>query len=164
MNTEAETCTGISSAAGLLDSMSVYTMRERVEGARAALTEAGLPLDESLFRDGVRDPETAAATVAEMLAWPDPPTAFFCTNNRITVGALQELCRRGDQAALLGFDDFELSHLMPRPLTVIAYDPSELGRLAADRLFARIEGDQSWPTTTIVPTQLIERGLNHGRT
>ena len=48
---------------------------------------------------------------------------------------------------------------MPRPLTLIAYDPRELGRLAADRLFARIEGDKSWPTTTIVPTQLIERGL-----
>ncbi len=78
----------------------------------------------------------------------------------ITVGALQELCRRGDDAALLGFDDFELSHLMPRPLTLIAYDPRELGRLAADRLFAPDRsGDKSWPTTTIVPTQLIERGL-----
>ena len=143
----------------LLDSLNVYTMRERLAGAQDEFAAADLRYDEALIRDGVKSPDDAARVVGEMLDLADPPTAFFCTNNRITVGALQELCRRGDDAALLGFDDFELSHLMPRPLTLIAYDPRELGRLAADRLFARIDGDQSWPTTTIVPTQLIERGL-----
>jgi len=143
----------------LLDSLNVYTMRERLAGAQDEFAAADLRYDEALIRDGVKRPDDAARVVGEMLDLADPPTAFFCTNNRLTVGALQELCRRGDDAALLGFDDFELSHLMPRPLTLIAYDPRELGRLAADRLFARIEGDKSWPTTTIVPTQLIERGL-----
>jgi LacI family transcriptional regulator len=143
----------------LLDSLNVYTMRERLTGAQDEFAAADLRYDEALIRDGVKSPDDAARVVGEMLDLADPPTAFFCTNNRLTVGALQELCRRGDDAALLGFDDFELSHLMPRPLTLIAYDPRELGRLAADRLFARIEGDKSWPTTTIVPTQLIERGL-----
>jgi len=143
----------------LLDSLNVYTMRERLAGAQDEFAAADLRYDEALIRDGVKSPDDAARVVGEMLDLADPPTAFFCTNNRLTVGALQELCRRGDDAALLGFDDFELSHLMPRPLTLIAYDPRELGRLAADRLFARIEGDKSWPTTTIVPTQLIERGL-----
>jgi LacI family transcriptional regulator len=144
----------------LLDSLNVYTMRERLSGAQDEFAAAGLRYDDALIRDGVKTPDDAARVVGAMLDLADPPTAFFCTNNRITVGALQQLCRRGDQAALLGFDDFELSHLMPRPLTVISYDASELGRLAADRLFARIEGDQSWPTTTIVPTRLIDRGLN----
>jgi LacI family transcriptional regulator len=139
----------------LLDSLSVYTMRERLAGARA---EAGALFDEALVREGVRSPQDAGRVVAELLGRPDPPTAFFTTNNRITVGALQELHRRGSDAALLGFDDFELSHLMPRPLTVIAYDPKDLGRLAADRLFQRIGGDQSWPATTILPTVLMDRG------
>lgn len=143
----------------LLDSLTVYTMRERLAGARAELATAGIEWDPALLRDGVRNPEDAAKAVAELLAQPDPPTAFFCTNNRITVGAVQELHRRDCAAALLGFDDFELSHLMPRPITLISYDPRELGRLAANRLFQRIGGDQSWPATTILPTQLIERGL-----
>src|SRR5215475_7762681 len=143
----------------LLDSLTVYTMRERLAGARDEFAEAGLPYDEALVRDGIKGPDDAARVVGEMLDMADPPTAFFATNNRITVGALQELCRRADDAALLGFDDFELSHLMPRPLTVIAYDTREFARLAVDRLFARIAGDQSWPTTTVVPTQLVDRGL-----
>jgi LacI family transcriptional regulator len=140
----------------LLDSLRVYTMQERLAGARA---EMGPAYDAALVREGVKGPEDAARVVAEMLALDDPPTAFFATNNRITVGALQELHRRGSDAALLGFDDFELSHLMPRPVTLIAYDVRELGRLAADRLFARIAGDESPPATTVVPTHLIERGI-----
>jgi len=125
----------------LLDSLSVYTMRERLAGARDALADAGVPGDEDL------------------LDRPDPPTAFFATNNRIAVGALQELWRRGSDAALVGFDDFELSHLMPRPLTLIGYDPRELARTATELLFRRIGGDRSEPTTTVLPTRLVDRGI-----
>lgn len=141
----------------LLDSLDVYTMRERLIGARDELTFAGIGSDAALVQDRVKSPEDAARVIASMLDTADPPTAFFCTNNRITVGAIQELHRRGSNAHLVGFDDFELSHLMPRPLTVIAYDQRELARLAVDKLFARISGDQSEVTTTIVPTTLIER-------
>ncbi len=143
----------------LIDSLNVYTMHERLTGALAEFSAAGVRYDEALVRDAVKGPDDAARVIAEMLVLADPPTAFFCTNNRITVGALQELYRRGSDAALLGFDDFELSHLMPRPLTVIAYDARELGRIAAELLFKRIGGDASWPTTTIVPTHLVERGI-----
>jgi len=143
----------------LLDSLAVYTMRERLAGAQDALGAAGLPYDEGLVRDDIRDPEAAAGVVGEMLGRDDPPTAFFATNNRIAVGALQELWRRGDDAELLGFDDFELAHLMPRPLTCVAYDARQLARTAVDLLFRRIEGDKSWPATTVLPTWFVERGI-----
>lgn len=143
----------------LLDSMAVYTMRERVAGAQEALAAAGVPYDASLLRDGVHDPAGAARTAGELLDRPDPPTAFFSTNNRITVGIVRELWRRGSDAALLGFDDFELSHLMPRPLTVVGYDVWDYGRRAAQLLFRRIDGDRSWPVTEVLPTRLLARGL-----
>jgi DNA-binding LacI/PurR family transcriptional regulator len=38
------------------------------------------------------------------------------------------------------------------PLTVIAYDAREFGRQAAGLLFGRIDGDRSWPSTTVLPT------------
>jgi LacI family transcriptional regulator len=144
----------------LLDSVAVYTMRERLAGVVDALGAAGLRYDEDLVRDGVKTPEDAASAVADLLGLADPPTAFFSTNNRITVGALQELWRRGSDAALTGFDDFELSYLMPRPLTVIAYDPRELARQAALLLFRRIAGDTSRPATTVLPTTLVARGIH----
>jgi LacI family transcriptional regulator len=138
--------------AALLDSTSVYTMRERVLGAREALP--GLTVHE-----GVRDPETAATVAGALLDAPEPPTAFFGTNNRITVGILGELHRRRSPAAVVGFDDFELSHLMPRPFTVISYDARALGRQAAQLLFRRVAGDRSEPSTTTLETRLVERGL-----
>jgi LacI family transcriptional regulator len=147
----------------LLDSLSTYTMSQRLAGAQSALAVAGVRFDESLVREGVKTPGNAARAVEDMLAYTDPPTAFFCLNNRITVGALHELWRRGSEAGLVGFDDFELSHLMPRPFSVITYDPGELARVATQQLFRRIGGDDSWPSTTVLPTHLVERGLPHGR-
>ena len=143
----------------LLDSLAVYTMRERLAGAQAALAVAGVRYDDALVRDEVRTPADAARAVGEMLDRADPPTAFFCLNNRITVGAIEELWRRGSDAGLAGFDDFEFSHLMPRPFTVVAHDPRELARTATEQLFRRIAGDESWPLSQILPTHLVERGL-----
>jgi len=135
----------------LFDSLRVYTMKERVEGAQEA--------SPVVVQGGVRDPDTAARVVGEMLDAADPPTAFFSTNNRITVGIVGELWRRGSDAALVGFDDFELSHLMPRPLTVISYDTGALGREAAQLLFSRIDGSRSGPRLVTLPTRLLQRGL-----
>jgi LacI family transcriptional regulator, galactose operon repressor len=140
------------------DSTAIYTARERLAGVRAALTDAAVPYDDSLVRVGVAHSDEAAKAIAAMLDRADPPTAFFTGHSRITVGAIGELCRRGHCAALLGFGDFELAELMPRPLTVIAYDPADLGRTAATRLFARIAGDESWPAETVLQTRLIDRG------
>jgi len=139
----------------LLDSNDIYTMRERLAGAREALAKGQI-----LVRDGVRDPASAAQATGELLDQPDPPTAFFTLNNRLTVGALHELWRRGSDAALVGFDDFELSHLMPRPLTVVGYDLREYARTAAELLFERIHGGQTPPRTVVLPTHLLERGLS----
>ena len=45
------------------------------------------------------------------------PTAFFCLNNRITVGALAGAVRTAATTpGLVGFDDFEFAHLMPPPV------------------------------------------------
>ena len=40
----------------------------------------------------------------------------------------------------------------------MAQDPLGMGRLAAERLFRRLDGDRSEATTSVVPTRLIERG------
>ncbi len=142
----------------LLDSIGVYTMRERLDGAQDALAAAGVGYETRLVRDGIRDPVGAAAAVADMLDRPDPPTGFFSLNNRITLGVVEELWRRRSDAALVGFDDFEVAHLVPRPLTVIAYDTRALARTAAELLFQRVSGNPSWPRTIVLPTELVERG------
>jgi LacI family transcriptional regulator len=50
---------------------------------------------------------------------------------------------------VVSFDDFELSELMPVPVTVIDHDARLLGREAATLLFARLEGTAEAGATTV---------------
>jgi LacI family transcriptional regulator len=143
----------------LVDSPTIYTARQRLDGVRIAFAAAGLTLDDGLVRDGLHDPRRAAEAVAALLDGANPPGAFFCGNNRITIGALTELIRRDVRADLVGFDDFEASALMPRGFMVVTYDNRELGRRGAELLFQRIDGSRVRPVRTVLPTRLEARGI-----
>ena len=63
-----------------------------------------------------------------------------------------------DSIGHIGFDDVALSDLLAPALTVIAQDPYELGRAAAEVLFERLDGDTSPPRRVVLPTRLVPRG------
>ena len=59
---------------------------------------------------------------------------------------------------MVGFDDFPLADMLSPGITVIAQDIETMGKLAAEILFRRLDGDESPTRTVTVPTRLIERG------
>jgi LacI family transcriptional regulator len=63
-----------------------------------------------------------------------------------------------ERVALIGFDDIVLADLVRPAITVMAQDPARLGTLAAERIFARLDGDISSVQTVVVPANLIARG------
>jgi LacI family transcriptional regulator len=140
------------------DAQGIFTTKERLRGYRRTLARAGLPTDGSLIRLGAHDAESAATAVQELLSLPDPPTAIFAGNNRITVGVLRVLGRNGYRLALVGFDDVELGEMLAVPVTVVAYDAAELGRRAAGLLADRLAGDERRPQRVVLPTTLVVRG------
>ena len=139
------------------DTLAIPTASARYDGYRAALTEAGIADDPTLVRLGVHDADGAEAAVRELLAVADPPTALFTGNNRLTTGALQALSA-GPRVALVAFDDLELGELLDPPLTVVSYDPAELGRRAAQLLLRRLDGDASPAQRIVLQTELVVRG------
>jgi LacI family transcriptional regulator, galactose operon repressor len=60
--------------------------------------------------------------------------------------------------ALMGFDDFPLADLLDPGVSVVAQDPTAIGRSAAELLFARLDDDRRAPQHVVVPTRLIARG------
>jgi LacI family transcriptional regulator len=137
----------------------LYTGAERFRGYWAAYEEAGLVPREQWIRRGPDDVPAAAEAAREVLGSPTPPTALFCTNNRITLGAYREIRRLGAATALAGFDDFELADLLDRPITVVSYDAHEVGRRAARMLLDRIErGTEEPARRTVVPTTVVRHG------
>jgi LacI family transcriptional regulator len=142
----------------VMDSSGIYTFSERLTGAREAIAAAGLEDDPALVSDRAHSPEDAAVIVGRMLDLDRPPTAALCGNNRATIGVVEELGRRGVALEVVGFDDFEMSRLLPQTVTIVDFDTVRLGTLAAERLLARIDGARDAPSTTLLPTHLVTRG------
>jgi LacI family transcriptional regulator len=142
------------------DRRSIITARQRFDGYRSALDAAGLPLDPARVVHDLHDAGAADGAVTALLSGSDPPTALFTAQNLIAIGAVRALRRLGRQhtVALVGFDDFLLADLLSPGVTVVAQDVAEIGRIAAERLFARIGGDTGPPEIRLVPTRLVRRG------
>jgi LacI family transcriptional regulator len=142
------------------DLTTIATCQERLTGYRQALEEAGLPADPAMVRCDLHTAETAEAAITDLLTSPQPPSALFASQNLITIGAIRALRARGTQhqTAMVGFDDVSLADLIDPPVTVIAQDVTAIGRLAAETLFRRIDGDTSPPQAHVVSTRLIQRG------
>jgi LacI family transcriptional regulator len=151
------------------DSADIYTSRLRHRGYREAMAAAGLLVDESWVMLAPPESSAIAQALTRMLTGPVPVTALFCGNNRSTVLALRELATLGRRPgapaheaaaalALAGFDDFELADIITPPVTVVAQDPSEMGRLAAELLFRRLAGESGPAQRVTLSTHLIVRG------
>ncbi|MGW6276985.1 LacI family DNA-binding transcriptional regulator [Kribbella sp. NPDC055071] len=143
----------------LMDSPEIATMRIRLETAQVELASAGRPVDPGMVRDDVHDPAAAGAAVLELLAAPDPPTAVYCGNNRITMGVIEALMGTDADLDVVGFDDFEAAPLMPRPVTLVSFDARAIGRRGAELLFRRIDGATGRRRRVVIPTHLVTHGL-----
>jgi LacI family transcriptional regulator len=143
--------------AHLGDELTIATARERHRAYAETMAAAGLP---PVHRDDLGSEQLAYDATCALLADPEPPTALFTSQNLVTIGAVRALHDLGRQheIALVGLDDLPLADLIVPPITVIAQDPFEIGRLAAERVFARLDGDRTGAQTLIVPTELRVRG------
>jgi LacI family transcriptional regulator len=141
------------------DDLSIPTAQQRFLGFGDALTAAGTAPGEAVARHGLRTAGAARDAALDVLAG-DPPDAVFTSQNLVTVGVVHAMHALGLQRriALVGFDEVPMADLLQPGLTIMAQDPAALGRLAAQRLFDRIDGDDSPPALLTVPTRLVPRG------
>jgi LacI family transcriptional regulator len=142
------------------DLLSISTAKERLRGYVQTLEAAAIQVDDDLIRTELRDPDAAARAIDEMLAHPEPPTAFFTGQNLLTIGGVHALRQAGRERelALIGFDDISLADMLDPAISVVAQDPQALGRAAADQLFRRLDGDRTPAVHQIIPVTLIARG------
>lgn len=140
------------------DQPRIHTAAERLRGYRAAMADAGLPVQDSWVSLGSTAPDRVKAAADAILSGPEPVTAIFAGNNRVTVTVVRVLADLDRQVALVGFDDIELADLLRPGVTVVAQDAAQLGRTAAERLFHRLDGAPDSPQRIELPTRLITRG------
>jgi LacI family transcriptional regulator len=136
---------------------SASTSRERADGYRQALREAGVKADPGLYRESRFSRSDGFAIGTELLSQDDRPTALLTANSFLAFGVISAAESLGlkvpDDLAIASFDDFEIG---PRePILTCADQPaSEIAELAARRLLGRMRGEDSAPRTAIVGTDL----------
>lgn len=126
----------------------VTTGSQRREGYVQALKAHGLPVDPALIRTGQPRKAVGDRLAGELLDLPERPTALFCGNNLLALGALNAIRERGwripEDVALGAFDNLDWAALIDPPLTVVEQPVYELGQTAAELLMKRIQ-DASRP-------------------
>jgi LacI family transcriptional regulator len=94
----------------------------------------------------------------QLMQLAEPPTAIFCTNNLLSLGALRGLRASGirvpQDVALVGFDDVVSFDLLDPPLTVAAQPTEEIARGAASLLYERIAEPDRRPRVAVMPAEL----------
>ena len=125
--------------------MELPQYRDRLEGARLAVAEAG-PDVELLTLPGARlavvaaGPDVAAGrdAAARMLGLAARPTGVFCGNDLIALGMLQGLFAAGvrvpGDVAIVGYDDLEVAAAAVVPLSSIRRPAARVGTAAAELL------------------------------
>lgn len=132
---------------------------DRLAGYRVGLTEAGLPNDDTLCREGDFSQDSGAAGMSELLARRPDIDAVFAASDPMAVGAMRVLKAQGrrvpEDVAVVGFDDSVIARHADPPLTTV-YQPLEaMGKQMAVMLLAQLRGERPHPV--LFPTHLVVR-------
>lgn len=129
---------------GMISGPAVTTSgRERLEGYRQALQEAGIAYDPTLVRSGSFKEQSGQQLAHELLDLETPIEALFVANNLMTLGALAALNERKlripEDIAVVGFDEMPWATLGSVSLTTVTQPVYDIGSTAALRLFQRLQ-------------------------
>jgi LacI family transcriptional regulator len=135
--------------------------RDRLQGYRQALATADIPFDPALVREGNWQTSAGYEQTNALMTLPDPPTAIFCSNDRMAVGCYEALKERGlhipADVSVIGYDDEEVArHLMP-PLTTLVLPHREMGRWAVEKALSLQQSPAGRFRPTKLECPLIER-------
>lgn len=136
-----------------------FESRERIEGWREALSEAGAAAPRLLHGDW--SPASGYAAAQQLLEQDRDATAVFAANDQMALGILHALHERGMTAptpiSVVGFDDIPESAYFSPSLTTVRQDFDEMGRRGLELLVEMMEGGnvEDGRVETITPELVI---------
>jgi LacI family transcriptional regulator len=138
----------------------------RLQGYKDALKKANLPFDRQLVGGkDTWDEEGGYSSTHTLMTSSKPPSAIFCANDTLAIGAL-DLLRElqlsvPKDVALVGFDNSLVSAQKRPPLTSVEMPFLEMGKRAVEVLLEK-HGHQPKEPIHRLPCQLIERESSLG--
>ncbi len=137
-----------------------YDAQQRVLGARERLREAGCALAAAECLHSAFGKEEGYQAALRLLRRTPRPTALFCANDELALGAMRALralnLRCPDEVSLIGFDNISAAALADPPLTTIAQPLDQIVTVASEYLLNRLNGDVR-VLRVLLPVTLVAR-------
>jgi len=135
---------------------------DRLKGYRQALATADIAFDAKLLRSGDWLPLQGYQLALDLMRLHDAPTAIFCGNDLMAMGALEAAAKLGlrvpEDLSIMGYDDQELARYTHPPLSTLVLPNYEMGRRAAELVIDMACNKESrTPKTAKIEGPLIER-------
>lgn len=134
---------------------------DRLEGYKEALAEAEIPFEKELIAEGDFTMWSGLNAAFQFCNMKNRPTAIFCMNDEMAIGAMQTLKNQGiripEDMSVTGFDDIAYAKYSDPSLTTISQPAEEMGKMAMDMLLKVIEGEPLSQRECVLPTEFIIR-------
>lgn len=135
---------------------------DRLKGYKLALSERGIPFDESLIVINNLNDLGGQEAAQKILQMKDKPDGVFAANDSSAVACIQELKTAGiripNDIAVVGFNNDPISRIIEPNLTTVNYPGYEMGEIAATTLINAINSAPgSTINTLVLRHQLIVR-------
>ena len=138
--------------------------RNRFEGYKDALAEAGIPFDPESVEYGDYGFESGRRAAARLLDLPGArrPTALVAISDLMALGAVRAVQEAGlsvpKDIAVVGFDNIVYASMGEPQITTIAQPQYELGRTAMEILLRQLRGESSAPENVSIAHELLIQG------
>ena len=150
--------------------LSLPQIADRLAGSRRAMAAAGLRA-ENLVVLATEAPTVAAGRFAaqRLIGLPrhERPSAVFCANDMLALGALQQLLLSGvdvpRDVAIVGYDDIDFATAAAVPLTSVRQPRERLGRTATELLIAETTDDGHEHQGVAFVPELLVRDSTRGK-
>lgn len=146
-----------------LSSTRTEVVREREDGFRQAMEEAGLTVPPEYFLEVAgRDPSLQGRQEIDVfMAMRTPPEAIVCLHDLIALNALRRCAERGwkvpQDVAIVGFDDLPQAATATPALTSVHQPLSEIGARAVEVLIEELKGADAEHRHERLPCRLVVR-------
>ena len=135
--------------------------RDRLRGATSRAKTQKAERD-FVVMNGDFSIESGAAGAERLLGRREPPTAIFCFNDEMAMGAIETARRRGLRVPLdlsvVGFDDIRFARCVDPPLTTVAQPMRAIGEGTVRLLLEILNGDgEQAPESVTLPHTLAIR-------
>ncbi|XEC93583.1 LacI family DNA-binding transcriptional regulator [Paenibacillus tarimensis] len=131
----------------------------RMQSYVRTMTANGIRVDERKIRLGGFNVDQGKSLMEELLGLPERPTAVFCANDMVAIGAIKAARKAGlhipDDLSIIGFDDVPTASSFIPELTTVSLKSRLLGQTGADVLHGLIMKSKMKKVTVIQPELIV---------